>query len=52
MSNKKETLVTTGDNHHIIGKDTTEYHEDGSSTTTHQDASFNMFTGRRPEEAV
>ncbi len=45
MRNKEESLVTTGDNHHIVGKDTTEYHDDGSSTTTHQEASFSMIDG-------
>lgn len=45
MSDKKETIVSDATGRHIIGKDTTEYHEDGSSTTTHQDASFNMIDG-------
>lgn len=33
----RESLITDDDGK-IIGKDTTEYHEDGSSTTTHQEA--------------
>ncbi len=44
MSDKKESWIT---NEHgkIIGKDTTEYHDDGSSTTTHQNAHFDWLTG-------
>jgi len=42
MSNKKETWVSD-ENKRIIGKDTTEYHKDGSSTTTHQKAHSTFF---------
>ncbi len=41
MSDKKETWVTD-ENNKIIGKDTTEYHKEGSSTTTHQEAHSNL----------
>jgi hypothetical protein len=40
----KETWVTD-DNGRIIGKDTTEYNDDGSSKTTHQEAYFDNLTG-------
>jgi len=37
MPTTTESWVTDADGR-IIGKDTTEHHEDGSSTTTHQEA--------------
>lgn len=43
MSEKKETFVMDGKR--IVGKDTTEYHEDGSSTTVHQDADYHILMG-------
>ncbi len=41
MSDKKSTWVTN-DNGKIVGKDTTGYRKDGSSTTTHQKARSNL----------
>lgn len=39
---KEESWVTDGDGK-IIGKDTTEYNDDGSSKTTHQEAYADIF---------
>jgi hypothetical protein len=44
MSKEHESWVSD-ENGKIIGKDTTEYHDDGSSTTTHQEAYYSDLTG-------
>ncbi|MFH1700378.1 MAG: hypothetical protein ABIE07_07290 [Candidatus Zixiibacteriota bacterium] len=41
---KKQSWVTDGHGK-IIGKDTTEYKDDGSSKTLHQDAHFDIIGG-------
>ena len=49
MSNKHESWITN-ENGKIIAKDTTEHHDDGSSTTTHQKAYFDLLTGAHATE--